>query len=84
MEFLNKKISTFTSEGAARLAKYLLENADENGVCKKVNFSALTRTLGISRASLYRARAFLIEQNAIRADGHTVTLSDPRALKNIM
>ena len=84
VEFLNKKISTFTSEGAARLAKFLLECADESGVCRGVNFSALTKTLGISRASLYRARSLLIEQNAIRADGHTVTILDPEALKNIM
>ncbi len=85
VEFLNKRISTFTSkEAITRLAKFLLDSADESGVCKNVNFSALTKTLDVSRASLYRARAALTSQNAIRADGHTVTVLSPEALKNII
>ncbi len=85
VEFLNRRISTFTSkEAVTRLAKYLFDTADETGVCKRVNFSALVRILDVSRASLYRARAELIEKKLILAEGHTVTLLDPAALKNII
>ena len=39
---------------------YILDTADENLVCKNINFSALAKTLDISRASLYRAKNELL------------------------
>lgn len=84
VEFLNRRISTFTSkETGIRFARYLLKVADGDGVCKNVNFSSLATTLSISRASLYRARNELIQLNAISVEGRTITLLDPEALKNI-
>ncbi len=84
VEFLNRRISTFTSkETGIRFARHLLKIADGNGVCKNINFSSLATALGISRASLYRARNELIELNAISVEGRTITLLDREALKNI-
>ena len=63
VEFLNRRISTFTSSQVAeRLCKYILEN--ENTL-DNVNFASLARTLDISRASLYRARGELEKTNAV-------------------
>lgn len=83
VEFLNRRISTFTSkEATERLAKHILENA-EDGLCKNINFSALAKTLDISRASLYRARSDLINSGAIRIDGKNIIIVERNALKNI-
>lgn len=83
VEFLNRRISTFTSsQTAKRFAKYILDNAD-NGICKNVNFTSLAKNLDISRASLYRARCDLINSGAIRIDGKNISVLDRNALKNI-
>ena len=82
--FLNRRISTFTGgEAVARVARYLLDTADENLVCKNINFSALAKSLDISRASLYRAKTELTEIKAISADKKNLIILDPDALKNI-
>jgi len=82
--FLNRRISTFTSrEAVSRVAKHIIDNADENSVCKNVNFSALAKSLDISRASLYRAKSELIELNAIAVENKDVIILDRKALKNI-
>ncbi len=84
VEFLNRRISTFTSkETLIRVTRYLLKTADEKGVSKNINFSALAKSLGISRASLYRAKAELVNSGAVSVDGKSITLLDPDALKNI-
>ncbi len=81
--FLNRRISTFTSkEALSRVKEYFLSSADQNGVCKKVNFSALAKSLDISRASLYRAKGELIESKAISAVGRDIVILDREALKN--
>lgn len=83
VEFLNRRIGTFTSpEASVRLARYILKTS-ERGVCRNINFTALAKTLGISRASLYRAKNELIELNAISVEGRTITLLDTEALNNI-
>ncbi len=82
--FLNRRISTFTAkEVVSRVAKYLTENADEKSVCRNINFSALAKSLDISRASLYRAKSELIELKAIAVDKKDVIILDREALKNI-
>ena len=84
VEFLNRRISTFTAkETLSRVAEYFLNTSDENGVCKNVNFSALAKSLDISRASLYRAKGELINLKTIETEGKNVILLDREALKNI-
>ena len=82
--FLNRRISTFTGgEAVSRVAKYLLSTANENLICKNINFSAMAGSLDISRASLYRAKNELLEIKAISADNKDIIILDPDALKNI-
>ncbi len=82
--FLNRRIKAFTGgEAVARVARYLLDTADENMICKNINFSSLAKSLDISRASLYRAKNELTEIKAISADKKDVSILDPDALKNI-
>ena len=82
--FLNRRISTFTGgEAVARVAKHLLSTADEDLICRNINFSALAKSLDISRASLYRAKNELTEIKAISADNKDIIILDPDALKNI-
>ncbi len=84
VEFLNRRIKTFTSkEALCRVAKYLLQNAASDGVCRNLNFSALAKSLDISRASLYRARGELVNLKAISIEGKTVTILSRAALENI-
>lgn len=83
--FLNYRILTFTAkETISRVAKYLLDNCDENFVCKNINFSALAKSLDIGRASLYRAKNELIELKAIAANKKDIIILDRDALINII
>lgn len=85
VEFLNRRIATFTSrEALIRVARYILENADEDDICYGVNFSALAKSLDISRASLYRARAELTELNTISINGRDIAVINRNALENII
>ncbi len=85
VEFLNQRIKTFTSrEALGRVAEYFLKSSDSHGICLGVNFSALAKTLDISRASLYRARNELIASRAISVDKKAVTVLDRNALENII
>ena len=83
--FLNRRISTFTAkEAISRMAKYLLDNCDENYVCKSLNFSALAKNLDIGRASLYRVKNELVKLKAIAVENKDIIITDRDALKNII
>lgn len=85
VEFLNRRISTFTSkEATERVARFVLDNADTDGVCRAVNSSALAKSLDISRASLYRARSELVNSGVVTIDGRNITVIDRDALENIL
>ncbi len=84
VEFLNKRISTFTSnQSVRRLAKYILDNTI-NGVCKDINFSSLARSLDISRASFYRAKNELENSGAAILDSKKITLIDEKILRSFL
>lgn len=84
VEFLNRRISTFTSrETLIRVARFLLKTADSDGVSKNINFSALAKSLGISRASLYRAKTELVNSGIVSVNGKNITVLDHDALQNI-
>ena len=83
--FLIRRISTFTAkEAISRMAKYLLDNCDENYVCKSLNFSALAKNLDIGRASLYRVKNELVKLKAIAVENKDIIITDSDALKNII
>lgn len=82
VEFLNKRIATFTSNQAvSRLAKYILENADslEN---QDIGFASLARSLDISRASFYRAKNELEQSGAALLDSKKITILNIDVLKS--
>ena len=84
VEFLNKRIATFTSNQAVRrLAKYILENADFVGN-EDISFAALARSLDISRASFYRAKAELEESGAALLDSKKITLLNEDKLRSFL
>lgn len=77
IRFLNGRIGAFTAGSAeAKTAGYLL-GADP---AKPINFARLSDTLGIGRASLYRALDSLAEKGLIVRDGKFITIPDREAL----
>lgn len=80
VEFLNKRISTFTSNQAVnRLAKYILDNA-KDGVCNNVSFASVARNLDISRASFYRAKDELENSGAAIFSAKKITVVNENVL----
>lgn len=79
IRFLNGKIDSYTAGTAEnRLRRYLAEAADENGkVVLKDGAAALSRTLSVSRASLYRAIASLSRSGQIRKEKNRLILLEP-------
>jgi CRP-like cAMP-binding protein len=73
VRYLNEKIKLFTCKGtAAKLYRYLSDNADEDGAVKIANMSSLARLTSIGRTSLYRAMDELIEGGFIERQNLTI------------
>lgn len=69
VEYLNKKISTFASYNTeTRLFDYLDHEADEEGFVTFKSYSDLAKTLGVGRASLYRALDHLKKEGTLDAN----------------
>ena len=82
VEFLNRRISTFTEgQATVRLCKYILENENTLG---NINFAALARTLDISRASLYRARGELEKTNSVEFGTKSIKVINKTKLKKVL
>lgn len=82
VEFLNRRIKTFTSSQATtRLAKYILEN---ESALDCVNFAFLARTLNISRASLYRARNELEKTNSVEFGTKSIKIKNKTELMKVL
>ncbi|NLB62202.1 MAG: Crp/Fnr family transcriptional regulator [Clostridiales bacterium] len=61
---------------SSKLLSYIVENATDNAVTLKRSYSSLATTLGISRATLYRAFDELEAQGKITRKGKTINLTD--------
>ena len=82
VEFLNRRISTFTSSQAVeRLCKYIIENEND---LDNVNFASLARTLDISRASLYRARGEIEKTNSVEFGSKSIKIINKTELMKIL
>lgn len=69
IEFLNKRIQTFTSSSAEeKLIHFLNWQKDDNGKVE-IPMTKLANMLGVGRASLYRAIEDLIKKNVIEKNG---------------
>ncbi len=85
VSFLNEKISFLASGSAeAKLALYLLSNSDEDGTVSGGKMSDLAKTLGLGRASLYRAVEMFSKNNIIEYNGGKFKISDKIKLSEIV
>ncbi len=83
ISFLNRKISSFTVDSAeAKLALYLSQlPQDASGVTSlPISLSDLSTSLGIGRASLYRALTKLEEADVLIREGKKLRIIDYPAL----
>ncbi len=82
--YLNKKISTFAASNAeCKLALYLIENNSEGKFHSSLSMSELANTLGLGRASLYRALDKLVNSNLIKKDGSDIYIIDDDGLLSL-
>lgn len=74
VRFLNKKLNVVSSNGSENTVyKYLTSLADDDGEVKAFkNMTLVSRTLGISRASLYRALSSLEAQGCIIKENNKI------------
>lgn len=79
IRFLSARLQTLAAgDTEERLIRYLMENlTDGTLICSATE---LSRRLGISRASLYRAFETLEESGLIQRQGKTISVPDPAAL----
>lgn len=82
ISFLTQKIEFLTLPSCrARLATFLLRNRDPSGrVVLKMPKEQLAKTLGTSRASLFRELHKLTQEGLIALDGKKISLLDQDAL----
>ena len=81
VRFLNERIASFTSGTCAkRLARLLIKRSDENGLVKLNNMSAVSKSLDVSRASLYRALDELTEKGLVEKTGGGILIKSMEKL----
>ena len=79
IRFLSARLQSLSASGTeGKLCRYLMDNLD-NGILV-CSATELSRRLGISRASLYRAFDTLESSGLIRREGKTISVPDPAAL----
>lgn len=79
IRFLSARLQTLAAgDTEERLVRYLMENLREGQLT--CSATELSRRLGISRASLYRAFEALEQSGLIRRQGKTIVVPDPGAL----
>ncbi|MFU0833159.1 MAG: Crp/Fnr family transcriptional regulator [Oscillospiraceae bacterium] len=86
VRYLNTCIDHFTCGSAeARLARFLLalQEEGENVVELPCSLQQLSDTLGIGRASLYRALNAMTEYGLIRRTGRRVEILNSESLRNV-
>lgn len=72
IRFLSSRIDSFACGGVEERVLLFLENNAEHGVCKlPYGMDALAKTLGMSRATLYRALGSLEREGKLKKDGRT-------------
>ena len=83
--FLNRRVRDFSAATSdEKTACLLLNEADEYGVVKLRNVTALIRTINQSRASFYRSVASLISREIIEKNGNQIRIIKGKELKGIL
>ena len=77
IRFLNRRLSTLTADHTdGKLWHYLLAHRDEDGVvCLPGGMTALAKTLGIGRSSLYRCLDVLADAGKILRQGKQIQIT---------
>lgn len=76
IRFLSSRLDAFSKNTiAARIMTYLTAES-KNGICQVKNYTKLSESLCVSRATLYRALDVLEEEQKIRRNGKEITLSE--------
>jgi len=85
VQFLNQRIHSLIAGSAeALLGAFLLNEAKSDSVITlSTSLSALSRQLGISRASLYRAFDSLEARGYIQKSGKTITIQNHNGLQTL-
>ncbi len=80
--FLNEKIASLTAGDAEeKISHFLARQADENGkITLKLSYSDLAQSLGLGRASLYRAMDSLEEKGVIRREKKNIEILSPESI----
>lgn len=82
IDYLNKLISGYSAQSAnAKLAHFLMQNAENNTVCIDYSMTLLSERIGIGRASLYRAIEEFEQAGIIIRKGKNICISDIQKLK---
>lgn len=80
IRFLSARLDAVSADrGESKLARYLLDADDGNGVT--VSATQLCQSLGIGRATLYRAFERLEEEGSIAREGKTIRMKDCEKLR---
>lgn len=83
IRFLSDRLDTLSAErGEGRLARYLL-TAGEGRETVTVPAIRLGQSIGVGRATLYRAFEVLEERGAIARDGKTIRILDREMLRSL-
>ena len=83
--FLNRRVRDFSAATSdEKTACLLLNEADENGVVKLRNVTALIKTINLSRASFYRSVATLLSRGIIEKEGKLITIKNSEERKGIL
>lgn len=85
IEFLNKKIATFSADSVEeKFAVYLVNEAKQSGnLFFSLNLSKIARTLNAGRASVYRAIDALEKLSLIKFENKKIYISDLKGLERI-
>ena len=80
IRFLNKRLDAFSKNSVAARIMTFLEAESNNGICRVKNYTRLSESLCISRATLYRALDALEEEHKIRRDGKDIIITEETVL----
>lgn len=75
IRFLSSRIDSFVCAGTEQRVLLFLSNNAEQGVCAlPYGMDTLAKTLGMSRATLYRAIGELVSEGKLKRDGRVFTI----------
>ncbi len=84
IQYLNTLVDAYSSPNIeVRLARYIVAYVGGRGVPFDLNMTALSKSLGIGRASLYRALDELENNKLINRENGKITVTDIDKLKNL-